>query len=236
LTDQALLVDIAKDPYYRGVRGVAVERLTDQALLADIAKNDSDLDVRRRAVERLTDQALLADIAKDTYYRGVREVAAGRLTDQALLADLAKNDSDLDVRMAALERVEDQELRRRLQPSFFECEVPTRKWGRCSANQCPCLEAIIRRGDGYLWISEEVVDFRSDARSLSALKLKLVIMQASAAARDTNLLIDPAVYNAVLVCEQGAKRRGMDLNVSGAEARHWWRTGQVPLRPTPVKK
>ena len=38
----------------------------------------------------------------------------------------------------------------------------------------------------------------------------------------------------ILVCEQGARLRKLDLKVAGADAAHWWRTGKVPLRPTPT--
>src|SRR5262245_18558264 len=38
----------------------------------------------------------------------------------------------------------------------------------------------------------------------------------------------------ILVCEEGARLRGLDLEIASADARHWWATGKVPLRPTPV--
>jgi hypothetical protein len=37
----------------------------------------------------------------------------------------------------------------------------------------------------------------------------------------------------VLICERGARLRHLDLKVAAADAAHWWRTGQIPLRPTP---
>lgn len=38
----------------------------------------------------------------------------------------------------------------------------------------------------------------------------------------------------ILVCEQGAKLRKLDLRVAHEDAKHWWATGEVPLRPTPI--
>ncbi|MGD1995146.1 MAG: hypothetical protein PVH62_00080 [Anaerolineae bacterium] len=38
----------------------------------------------------------------------------------------------------------------------------------------------------------------------------------------------------VLVCEQGAKLRGIDLKVAAEDSKRWWETGRVPLRPTPM--
>lgn len=39
----------------------------------------------------------------------------------------------------------------------------------------------------------------------------------------------------LLVCERGARLRNLDLKVAAADCRHFWKTGQVPLRATPVK-
>ena len=40
----------------------------------------------------------------------------------------------------------------------------------------------------------------------------------------------------ILVCEEGAKLRGIDMEVAAADAKRWWETGKVPLRPTPLAK
>jgi hypothetical protein len=39
----------------------------------------------------------------------------------------------------------------------------------------------------------------------------------------------------ILMCEEGARRRNLDLAVAGADARYWWETQTAPLRATPVK-
>jgi hypothetical protein len=38
----------------------------------------------------------------------------------------------------------------------------------------------------------------------------------------------------ILVCERGAQLRKLDLAIAAADAAHWWATGQVPLRATPI--
>ena len=38
----------------------------------------------------------------------------------------------------------------------------------------------------------------------------------------------------VLVCEEGAKLRKLDMRVANIDAVRWWETGKVPLRPTPT--
>jgi len=37
----------------------------------------------------------------------------------------------------------------------------------------------------------------------------------------------------ILMCEQGARLRRLNLDIASADAAHWWDTGKVPLRPTP---
>jgi hypothetical protein len=40
----------------------------------------------------------------------------------------------------------------------------------------------------------------------------------------------------VLVCQQGAELRRIDMEVAAEDAKRWWETGKVPLRPTPKAK
>ena len=39
---------------------------------------------------------------------------------------------------------------------------------------------------------------------------------------------------AVLLCEQAARSRGLEIAIAAADARHWWETGTAPLRATPA--
>ena len=88
--------------------------------------------------------------------------------------------------------------------------------GLCSDNNCPCPETVIPRGEGYLYISKEAVTF---------MKMKMKN-------KSNNIVFGPMP---VLVCEQGAKLRGLDLKVAAADAALWWSEGKAPLRPTPLK-
>jgi len=38
----------------------------------------------------------------------------------------------------------------------------------------------------------------------------------------------------ILVCEQGARLRNLDLAVAAADAKYMWETSLVPLRATPL--
>ena len=123
---------------------------------------------------------------------------------------------------------------------YFETDVPSGD-GLCSDNDCPCPGVVIPRGEGYLYITQDLVDLRwkyqdeEDAeRAIRALLEQQIAVEAS------DLLERGATFHGffrtgpILVCEQGARLRTLNLEVAAADARRWWTTGQVPLRPTPL--
>ncbi len=117
---------------------------------------------------------------------------------------------------------------------YFECDRPSGD-GLCSDNNCPCPEVVIPRGTGYLYIEQSLVDFRRQYPTMEAargaMRQGIERMRASYGFRamTTFYRLGP-----ILVCEEGAKLRNLDLAVAGADAKHWWETGQVPLRATPL--
>ena len=116
---------------------------------------------------------------------------------------------------------------------YFECTRPP-KDGKCSDDSCPCgfPGANIPRGNGYLYISEELVEMRRDALSLSDIQLKIEGIGQTLGFTMTT--VTGGVIMPILMCELGARKRGIDLTVAAADARHWWKTGLAPLRPTPM--
>ncbi len=103
--------------------------------------------------------------------------------------------------------------------------------GLCSDNDCPCGDpgATIPRGSGYMYISKAVVDFRRDARTPREVEEKVALMRQGMA-----VFFDQNIITPTLMCELGAKNRGLDLYVAAADAKYWWETGLVPLRETPL--
>jgi len=91
LTDQKVLVDIAKNDKEAWVRCSAVDKLTDQVILTEIAKSDKDSRPRQHAVRKLFDQSVLAEIAKNDENWEVRDAAVSRLTNTQNLIDVANN-------------------------------------------------------------------------------------------------------------------------------------------------
>jgi len=106
-------------------------------------------------------------------------------------------------------------------------------YGLCSDDACPCgyPGARIPRGEGYMYISKEVVEFRKDCPTVAAAQARIELMQGHLG---VTIMAAGGVFAPVLVCEQGARKRGLDLEVAAADAKYWWKTGLVPLRPTPL--
>ncbi|HPB67632.1 MAG TPA: hypothetical protein PKU74_01835, partial [Candidatus Omnitrophota bacterium] len=75
----------------------------------------------------------------------------------------------------------------------------------CSDNECPCPNTKMPPAKGYLWIKPEVAETRRKCPSLSALQGFMMTSGINS--------IDAVRKNCVpiVVCEQAARRRGLDL-------------------------
>lgn len=106
---------------------------------------------------------------------------------------------------------------------------------RCSDNECPCGSpgAAIPQGEGYMYISEDVVKWRRDARSIQESEQKAEKLRKKAR---MPVMFGQDMIAPTLMCEQGARKRGLDLEAAAADARSWWETGRVPLRVTPLAR
>jgi hypothetical protein len=104
--------------------------------------------------------------------------------------------------------------------------------GRCSDDACPCgyPGAVIEYGKGYMYIPEEVVKFRISCPTESEAQLKI---QSLFGGDRLVFAGQKGVFAPILICEIGAKNRGINLDVAAKDAEHWWETGKVPLRATP---
>ncbi|MGD9201260.1 MAG: PEGA domain-containing protein [Chitinispirillia bacterium] len=109
---------------------------------------------------------------------------------------------------------------------YIECDVLPNV-GYCSDNDCPCSVTQIQHGTGYLYISPEVVKFRKNALTQAECRKKL----ARFTEKDEYLSLQQ--YEPILICDKGAKKRNLDLNIAAEDARVWWETQKAPLRATP---
>jgi hypothetical protein len=101
---------------------------------------------------------------------------------------------------------------------------------KCSDNACPCSPSVeFARGEGYLYVSPEAVDFRRDARTLADAQTK---MERMAGQLDAFVVMDPIAWSGLMICEEAAKCRRLDLAWASADAKEWWETGRMPLRPS----
>jgi hypothetical protein len=90
--------------------------------------------------------------------------------------------------------------------------------GQCSSvNRCPCSGTRIPWGEGYLLVNDAF--------------MMAVIMCGNPKGLFGGLSVSP-----ILMCEQAARLRGIDMGVAAADAKYWWETGKVPMRETPMAK
>ncbi len=124
--------------------------------------------------------------------------------------------------------------RRKRNMKYFECEVPVGD-ALCSDNDCPCPEVHIPRGFGYLYIDKELVEFRSKhPRESDAERAKRTQIELEFGGMGFLQVGGFFRTGPILMCEQGAKLRHLDLETAAADAAYWWKTGKVPLRSTPL--
>ena len=107
VTDQKLLLNLARTAKNRIVRKAAVERVADEDALAQIAMADTDADIQKCAASRITSQMLLAKVAIDGRALYIQQYAAFRLTDQPLLAKVVREAKPWEVRKTAFTKIRD---------------------------------------------------------------------------------------------------------------------------------
>ena len=117
---------------------------------------------------------------------------------------------------------------------YFEVAVPC--WAAvCPDNNWPWPETPILQGAGHIYISLDLVEFWRDALAGREATEKPRRIWAEGDARARRYVITDPRQIAVpaFICERGARPRHLDLEVVAAEARQWWETGRMPLRPMP---
>ena len=119
---------------------------------------------------------------------------------------------------------------------FFEVPVFTFIFGTavCSDDMCPCSNTAISRGEGFMYISEEVVKNRIKAPSHEKAIELMGKWDREKAWRLGSKGYSPTsgykdIIYPILACEIGAKRRNINLDIAAADAKHWWETGLLPL-------
>jgi len=122
-----------------------------------------------------------------------------------------------------------------LPEGYFEVPLPDGD-GMCCDEGCVCGSVVIARGTGYLFIEQETVDFRSNAPTVEQARAKERRVRSQMGDMDEAAAVMHGRTTALLICEQSARHRGIDLEAAAADAAHWWETGQAPLRATPEAK
>ncbi|MFC1900857.1 HEAT repeat domain-containing protein [Chloroflexota bacterium] len=187
---------------------------------------DSSMIVRKVSAEALAQIGPDAKSAVPALTRALED--SSLIVREASAEALAKIGVDEEATMdAVMELMRDS-------AGYFECDVPSGD-GVCSDNNCPCPEVKIPRGTGYLYITQELVDFRRKYPSISSAREAMQQLQESMRASG-ELFFGSYRLGPIVVCEQGARLRNLDLKIAGADAKYWWETSKVPLRVTPLEK
>jgi hypothetical protein len=248
------------ESYMRDFARLALRNIRDARAIELVASALQDLDRRVRwaaavALGEIRDargfEILVAALKDENkWVRGTAATALGKIGDARAVEPLA----------AALQDPEEV-VRRQAEKALAQLEVPTseevppnrptvtalrmKAWdgqyfetppaietvGFCSDNACPCSNTRIPRGTGYIYVSQAVVDYRRDALSWEAVESKGERLARRLPGR---LMVDSSRVGPILVCEQGAKLRNLDLEIAAADAKIWWETHLAPLRVTPL--
>lgn len=123
-------------------------------------------------------------------------------------------------------------------PKYMEAPKPSGT-ARCSDNSCPCTspDDIIPEGGGYIYVSEETATVRAEYPTIAELRARDMARQSgldSLFGGGGFSVINRTPSIPILMCERAARRRGLNLEVAAADAAHWWKTSQVPIRATPL--
>lgn len=121
---------------------------------------------------------------------------------------------------------------------YFEVPRPSKE-GFCSDKNCPCHDTVILPGEGYLYISQKLIDFRRDCFTYAKLQLKLKQMAESdplnkLGAGSFVRFLPQGTTSPIMMCKQAAMLRSLDLEVARTDAKYWWKTGLVPFKVTPL--
>jgi hypothetical protein len=112
---------------------------------------------------------------------------------------------------------------------------PAQGDGRCSDNACPCPQpgTLLPRGTGFLYVPEETVELRRQFREPEAARAEMKRKMAETSSQLGMPMFTTFRIGPILICELGARKRGLEMKVAAEDARHWWTSGEFPLRPTP---
>lgn len=206
LTDQSVLVELAKtDPSPR-VRKAAVKRIDDQEMLMAVALDGKEIDTRLAAVERITSQEKLAEIIK--VRRNYRLMAAcfSQITDKAILEKIAYDtEYNMSARRMAIESYAEESFLTDLKSASTGEQVKTpeeiddliKKYGgtrlaralgkfRGSPTAMTALGRIMRRGgeDG-----KTAVDYLAQGLIHANARVRTIAEEQLAALADPDLIM-----------------------------------------------
>lgn len=110
ISNESLLVNIAKSDYDWYVRDGAINKIDDESVLADIVKNDKDETVRKHTIKKINNKEILLNIAINDDDEYVRKAAINKIDDESFLLDIFKKDSNWTVRKTIISKLKESDL------------------------------------------------------------------------------------------------------------------------------
>jgi len=118
---------------------------------------------------------------------------------------------------------------------YFETKPPFMGKAYCSDEKCNCNEVELSTSDSYIYISQELVEFRRDC--LTNKKFDKKVDQIK---KDNELenftFIGGIAPTPIIMCKNAAVRNRLDLGKANSDAKLWWLENKLPLETTPIKQ
>lgn len=113
ITDENLLIELAKNKKDAYHRDRAISYVHNQSVLIDFAYNDKDEQVRNAALSNVHDEDVLKDMIYNGDY-GQKMTASKNITDPEVIIDVAFNEEEESVRENVIEKITDEQALKKL--------------------------------------------------------------------------------------------------------------------------
>jgi len=118
---------------------------------------------------------------------------------------------------------------------YFETKPPFMGKVYCSDERCDCNEIELFQNDSYIFISNELVEFRRDC--LTNIKFDEKIDQIKKDNEIDNFtFIGGIAPKPIIMCKSAAQRNKLHLGRANSDAKLWWLENKLPLESTPIKQ
>lgn len=175
LTDQDVLLEIAKNDKEFSLMRKAIVRITNQSYLKQIYQSKENALVRSDTILQITDKKFLESVAKNAKEsKQVREAAIDEITDEYILASIIRSIDRFDLRARAVEKINDEQLLRQFWGDSYPAkvrDVAIRKMALNAKSELARIQAIEKCKDQKILL--QIVQESDSTRLKSAAAEKI---------------------------------------------------------------